>query len=65
MDAELLLPQLARDYQINIANRFDALSDLSSEQDVDHEWNGFRDAVCTAAEKTVGYQTSQHKSRSA
>ena len=37
MDAELLLPQLARDYQINIANRFDALSDLSSEPDVDHE----------------------------
>ena len=24
MDAELLLPQQARDYQINIANRFDA-----------------------------------------
>ena len=62
MDAELLLVQLARDYQINIANRFDALSELSSEPDVDHEWNGFHDAVYTAAEKTVRYQTSQHKS---
>ena len=28
---------------------------------MDHEWNGFCDAVYTAAEKTVGYQTSQHK----
>ena len=58
MDAELLLAHLARDYQINIANGFDALSDLSSQPDVDHEWN----AVYTAAEKTVGYQTSQLKS---
>ena len=38
MDVELLLQQLAIDYQNNLANRFDALSDLSSESDVEHEW---------------------------
>ena len=61
MDAELLLPHLARKYQTKIANRFDALWDLSSEPDKDDKWNSFRDTVYTAAEKTIGYQTSQHK----
>ena len=61
MDAGLLHPNLARDYQIKIANRFDVLSDLSCEPDVDHEWNGFCDAVYTAAEQTVSHQTSRYK----
>ena len=39
MDAKLLLPHLAREYQTKIANRFDALSDLSSEPDSDFKFS--------------------------
>lgn len=36
-DGELLIPHLAGDYQIKIDNCFDALTDLSSEPDMDEE----------------------------
>lgn len=61
MDTEVLLPHVARDYQVKIANRFDALSDLASEPDVDHERSSFQDTVYTAVEETVGHQIGPNK----
>ena len=52
MDTDLLHPTLARYYQIKTASSFDVLSDLSSEPNVEDEWNSFRDAVYTAADIT-------------
>lgn len=61
IDTELLLPHLARDYQVKITNCFDAFSDLASEPDIGHERSSFRDTVYTAAEETVGHQIGQNK----
>jgi hypothetical protein len=57
--SKLTVGAIRQDIEITIGGRFAALSDVRD--DVEKEWEQFRDAVCEVAEQKIGYKKKNVK----
>jgi len=55
-------PEVGKQYQIEITNRFAALKNLSDDEDINRAWENIKENIKTSTKESLGlHEMKQHK----